>query len=372
MNDRFSFVSLFLCFLCLAIFLPVNAQQVVKTEKVRSERLQQHDRVIGSIKASSDANLAVRESGYIAKIFVNEGSRVRAGDLLLKLDDQRLKAELAQAQAEVNRVKAQLKQRQIELTNAQADVKAYTYTAKKHAISKRQLRLAKTERNVMQAAIKEAKALIVAKQAQAQLLQVRLKDLSLTAPFAGIVTERFAEPGEWFNQGETAISLVKDAQLEAWLEVPERFANTLAFNRTKKISLEVNGKAVEAKRQAIIRKVDNRARTFILIARFNNSQRRWMTGMSVLAWLPIDRKQKVLTVNKNALVQRNHHYNVFKISSTKEGYMATSIPVNILFYYGKRVAISSPKLVAGNQVVIEGNERLMDGPVVPVNQKAIK
>jgi len=166
MNDKYIIASLFLG---LAIFLPVNAQQVVKTEAVRSQLLQQHDRVIGSVKALYEANLAVRESGYVEKVFVNEASRVNKGDLLLKLDDRRLKAELAQAQAEVNRAKAQLKQRQVEFSNAQADVTAYTYTAKKQAISQRQLRLAKTERNVAQAAIKEAEALIAAKRAQVTL-----------------------------------------------------------------------------------------------------------------------------------------------------------------------------------------------------------
>lgn len=367
MNNQYHIANLILG---LAISLPINAQQVVKTETVLSERLQQHDRVIGSVKASSEANLAVRESGYVAQVFVKEGARVKAGQLLLKLDDRRLKSELAQAQAEVNQAKALLKQRQAELLNAQADVTAYTYSAKKQAISQRQLRLAETERNVVQAAIGEAEALIAAKKAQVQLLKVRLADLSLTAPFAGVVTERFAEQGEWFNQGQTAISLVEDAHLEAWLEVPERFANTLTFNNTEKITLQVNGMITHAHSQATIRKVDNRARTFTLVARFDNSQHHWMIGMSVLAWLPVGQQQEVLTVSKNALVQRNRRYKVFQVTSTEKGQMAIPIPVDILFYQGTRVAIAAPQLAAGHQVVIEGNERLMQGPVVTAHHES--
>ena len=345
-----------------------HAQSVVITEVLTSEVLQRHDRVIGNIKASSEANLAVRESGYVVQIFVNEGSRVKTGDSLLKLDDQRLKSSLAQAEAEVKQAEALLAQRQTELFNAQADVTAYTYSAKKQAISKRQLRLAETERNRIKAMIDEVKALIVAKQAQVELLTIRLTDLLLTAPFSGVVIERFAELGEWFVQGQTAISLIKDNQLEAWLEVPERFANTLVLKPKEKITLQVNNIATEATVQATIRKVDNRARTFILIASFNNTQYRWMTGMSALAWLPVSQKRAVFTVSQNALIQNNHGYQVFQVTSTEAGEIAVAVPVDILFYQKNRVAITSPQLSVGNHIVVEGNERLMPGPVTAVHE----
>ena len=81
--------------------LSLQAQQtVVRTEQVAQEQLQQHERVTGSLRAYSDASLAVRESGYIAKVLVNEGDRVEKGQLLVQLNDQRLKATLDQLTAE--------------------------------------------------------------------------------------------------------------------------------------------------------------------------------------------------------------------------------------------------------------------------------
>jgi len=93
-----------------------------------------------------------------------------------------------------------------------------------------------------------------------------------------------------------------------------------------------------------------------------------MTGMSALAWLPVSQKRAVFTVSQNALIQNNHGYQVFQVTSTEAGEIAVAVPVDILFYQKNRVAITSPQLSVGNHIVVEGNERLMPGPVTAVHE----
>jgi len=349
--------------LLLNVFIAsVQAQQVVRTETVQLQPLQQRNRVTGNLKALSEAHLAVRESGYIAKVFVNEGSRVKKGDKLLQLDKRRLNSQLAQLQAELKQAKASVKQREAELANAKVELEADQYSAKKKAISQRTLRSSKTLVSVAQAALQEAQANVEARHAQTQYLKVRLADLSLYAPFSGLVTERLAETGEWFNQGQQAISMVEDTKLEAWLDVPERFVHKLG--KKPKVELKINGSTLSSNNVVTLGNVDLKARTFTLVAQFDNRQQKLMPGMSVTAWLPMGEQQSHLTVSKHALVQRGSEYSVFKVNKTEEGDMASKVAVNVLFYQDDRAAIEAAELHQGDRVVNEGNERLMPGPVV--------
>lgn len=358
---------LFSTLLFLSSYLPytiVHAQQVVRVETVQQHALQQHYRITGNLHALSAASLAVRESGYVAEVFVNEGARVKVGDLLLQLDERRLQAELTQLQAELGQARAAIRQRQAELANAKVEMEADQYSARKKAISQREFRSSKTQVSVAQASFQEAQAVAAARQAQIELLQVRIADLRLHAPFDGLITERLAEPGEWFNQGQNAIGMVADSQLEAWLDVPERFVKQINTDPQQKIDLRINDQHVSASGQVTVGKVDTRARTFTLIARFDNHAHHWMPGMSVLAWLPLGEQQSVLTVGKNALVQRNDKYSVYKVTAGDKGDAASIVAVDVLFYQNDRVAIAASGLADGDRVVSEGNERLMPGPVV--------
>lgn len=340
----------------------VQAQQAVRTEIVQLQPLQQHKRVTGNIKALSEAHLAMRESGYVAKIFVNEGSRVKKGDKLLELDKRRLNSQLNQLQAELNQAKATVKQRKAELDNAEVELEADQYSAKQKAISQRTLRSSQTLVAVAQAALQEAQATVEAHYAQIAYLKVRLADLNLYAPFDGLVTARLAEPGEWFNQGQQAISMVEDSKLEAWLDVPERFIRKL--DKNPQIALKINGSTLTANNVVTLGNVDVKARTFTLVAQFDNRQQHWMPGMSVVGWIPVGEQKEQLTVSKQALVQRGSEYIVFKIAKTEEGDIASKVAVNVLFYKNNRAAIESTELQQGDRVVNEGNERLMPGPVV--------
>ncbi|WP_353570452.1 efflux RND transporter periplasmic adaptor subunit [Candidatus Albibeggiatoa sp. nov. BB20] len=346
----------------LFLVTTVQAQQVVRTETVQLQPLQQRNRVTGNLKALSEAHLAVRESGYVSKVFVNEGSRVKKGGKLLQLDKRRLNSQLAQLQAELNQAKASVKQRKAELDNAKIELEADQYSAKKKAISQRVLRSSKTSVTVSQAALQAAQASVEAHHAQIQYLKVRLADLNLYAPFSGLVTERFAEQGEWFNQGQQAISMVEDTKLEAWLDVPERFAHKLG--KKPKVDLQINGLTLSSSNVVTLGKVDTKARTFTLVARFDNRQQKLMSGMSVIAWLPLGEQKAQLTVSKNALVQRGGDYMVFKVEKTDEGDMASKVEVNVLFYQDKLAAIESAELHQGDRVVNEGNERLIPGAVI--------
>ncbi len=367
MSRRLTSASILL--LSLLSASSATAEQVVHTEQIVLKEMQKHDRVTGTLKAVAEASLAMRESGYVTQVKVNEGDRVSKGDLLVQLDDRRLQAELKQLQAELARAKAQVNLRAAELEDAKADVSAYNISITRQAVTERQLRQAKTQAAVARANLQDAKQQALAMEAKQELLQVRLDDTSLYAPFDGIITERHAEKGEWFNQGMSAMQLVNDNQLEAWLSVPERFV-ALANQNYKQVTLQVNGKPAQAFNVKVTGRVDQRARTFTAIAQIPNEQKQWLTGMSVSAWIPTGANQQQLTVSRDTIVRKNGSPVVYKVVAAEQGKMAMPVPIRILFESGDRVAIQGHGLMDGDTIVNEGNERLMPGPVVAIAEQS--
>ncbi|WDE05918.1 efflux RND transporter periplasmic adaptor subunit [Thalassomonas viridans] len=345
----------------------VLAQQAVLVEPVTLSDMQQRERVVGNIKAAVEAGVSVRESSSVEQVLVNEGDRVSLGDLLLRLDSRRLHAQSLQLQAEYDRSKALVKQRKAEQKNLQDDLTAFTYTAERNAISERQLRNVKTELAVAEAALSQANYQVKALQNELELLKIRLADTELRAPFNGYVTQRLAEPGEWFNQGEVAIEMVSSDRLEAWLEVPQRLVSQLAA--TSEIALEVNGQSISSKDFKLVSQVNNRSRTFNLVVSFP-AMPNILSGMAVTGWVATSTEDQVLAVSKNAVVNKGGMTLVYKVSEGENGSVASPVPVTVLYKSADVFALAAnSQLNPGDKVIVEGNERLMPGPVVATEAK---
>ena len=346
----------------------VLAQQAVLVEPVTLSDMQPRERVVGNIKAAVEAGVSVRESSSIEQVLVNEGDKVSLGDLLLRLDSRRLRAQSLQLQAEYDRSKALVKQRTAEQKNLQDDLTAFTYTAEKNAISERQLRNVRTELAVAEAALSQANYQVKALQNELELLKIRLADTELRAPFNGYVTQRLAEPGEWFNQGAVAIEMVSSDRLEAWLEVPQRLVSQLS--PTSEITLEVNGQSISSKDFKLISQVNNRSRTFNLVVSFP-AMPNILSGMAVTGWVATSSEEQVLAVSKNAVVNKGGMTLVYKVSPGENGQVASPVPVTVLYKSADVFALAANKqLNPGDKVIVEGNERLMPGPVVATEAKS--
>ena len=85
---------------------------VVKTTPVRLGTLTQSLEVTGTLKSNQNVNLGAKLIGRVAKVLVRDGSRVRRGQLLVQLDDDELRAQVAAAQAGVRTAQVRLQQTQ--------------------------------------------------------------------------------------------------------------------------------------------------------------------------------------------------------------------------------------------------------------------
>jgi RND family efflux transporter MFP subunit len=344
----------------------------VRTELVAIEEVQQTQRVIGSLRAVSRAQVAALEDGRVVTVSVREGARVATGEVLARLDDRRLRAQIAESEATLKATQAMIDQRRAELAKANQDYKRADQLIQRRVVSQQEYDHAEADASVARARLTAAERERTQIESQRRLLQVRLDDTTIAAPFDGYVVERHVEPGEWVRPGDPLVTLVSAGTIEAWFEVPERFASDVAPSATS-ITVEVPAvdQSIDVRQGKRIRQMDPRARTFFVVAEINDQAGLLTPGMSASAWLPVGPRSAQLTVPSDAVIRDAANAFVYKVQQDRGDAYAVRVPVRVLFQVAGKVAVVTEDLSPNDHVVIEGNERLLPGMKVALIPPAL-
>ncbi|GAB4235259.1 MAG: efflux RND transporter periplasmic adaptor subunit [Acidobacteriota bacterium] len=203
----------------------------------------------GTIRARTVAPVAAKVMAAVLEVAVEEGSRVRAGDLLVRLDDKDAQARLAQAEAARSEAEAALEEvaKAIEVARsareaaaaqaalAEATYRRFQQLLERKSVSRQefdeveaklkaaQAQLRQAEEGVAAAEAKQAQVQAKIAQAEAAVEQARvyLRDCTVRAPFAGIVSEKRVDVGQLAVPGQPLLILEDPTEHEAWVAVPE-------------------------------------------------------------------------------------------------------------------------------------------------------
>lgn len=170
-------------------------------------------RLSGSLRGLREADLAANASGRVTKTFVERGTRVKAGQVLAQLDVRTASISAAEARAHAESARAQAAQlhgeceryEQLKATGTVTDL-AYERAA---------------------AGCRSSALSADASSARAQLAAQVVGDGTIRAPFAGVVTERYVEVGEYLKQDSRVVSLVSMDKLRLEFAVPELQASAV-------------------------------------------------------------------------------------------------------------------------------------------------
>jgi HlyD family secretion protein len=208
-----------------------------------------------------DANLAFNEQERIAQVLVEEGDRVKAGQVVARLDPDRLKAQIRETEAriaaqqevvkrftagsrpqEIDQARAEVAAAKVKVQNDEDTLARITKTAGTGATSAQDLDDARSRLQVDRAQlnVKEkglnlvvegprkedvaaAKKGLEALQAELALLDVRMQDMTLKAPAAGVIQSRILEPGEMAGPAQPVftLALTDPKWVRAYIPEPE-------------------------------------------------------------------------------------------------------------------------------------------------------
>ncbi|MDF1799037.1 MAG: efflux RND transporter periplasmic adaptor subunit [Planctomycetota bacterium] len=348
--------------------------QSVFVEPTQRVAVQETERVTGSLRARSTSKMAALEEGVLLELTVREADHVKRGDVLARLDTRRLEAARIQMVADRAMAEATRLERKAQLENAELDLEALTKAADSGAVSDRDLRSARLGVSTGKALVEAARQSLASFDAALELVDIRIADGVVRAPFDAQVVARHAEVGQWTRPGDPLVTLVSAGALEAWLELPERFIGRFDGSAaTLELVIEASGRQVTGVRPRAIPTVDERARTYRLVldvpaAAVTKGGLR--PGMSISGSVPLGKLTEHLVVPKDAVLRRGESS---LVATVGEDGIAQLAPVRVLFAEGAGFAVEPlvpGGLAEGVLVVVEGNERLFPGtPVTPVRRE---
>lgn len=342
---------------------------LVRVGQVSQETLAPRRKVTAELRSPRASSPASLESGLVLEVLVEEGSAVRTGEPLARLDASRLELDLLLAEAELAATKADVLEREAEERKSIRDLALVEESRAAGAANERELLDARAARDIAAARLERARKDVLVEEARLAVLRRRLADMTIRAPFDGVIVSQSVEPGQWLAAGGAVGTIVELDRLEAWLSVPQSIVEAQqregAFTDRVILEIDATGETIELASLRIVPEVERRGRTFTAIGGFANPARRLLPGMSASAYVASGAKEPWLVVPKDAVLLRDTGPVVWALRPGAEGgSIAVPTPVDLAFPLGDRWAIRPGALAPGDEVVVEGNERLM--PMAPV------
>jgi RND family efflux transporter MFP subunit len=295
----------------------------------------------GTVRAVRQAKLSALTDGLVAKVLVDAGDQVKAGQPLLQLDDALSERQLQQAAAivEVATAEAEEQQRRLEEANR---------------LSKQQMFPA-TEVAQRQAAARKAMAELTLAKAQHAERQVLWRQHQLVAPFAGVIKARYTESGEWLQPGQVVLELVEPKQLWLEVQVPQEKFSQITSSARIEIKTDMQPELVlQGQIDALVPISDANARSFLLRLAFIDTQTQVLAGTSATATLYLPPKHQGSLVPADALVRHpDGGISVFVVENNQA--LRHKVKVGRSSAAGVEI---TPALPPSSQVVIRGNEQL--------------
>jgi RND family efflux transporter MFP subunit len=339
----------------------------------------------GEFRPFQEADLYAKVAGYINRISVDVGDHVKAGQVLAVLEVPELSAQVQGAEASTRRNEDSVRRAQSELEKAESLYAAThsAYTRLKEASQARPGLIAEQELDDAQSRDKQAAAQIdvaramlsengnqlwVAK-AETQRVTV-LSDYSrITAPFAGVITKRYADPGALIQAGTASstqampvVRLADTSKLRLVLPTPESVVPQVHLGTVVRVRVPTLGRTFEGRVARFADALDVQTRTMRTEIDVDNPDRSIVLGMYAEADLVLAQRDRVLTVPLQAVARTGSEARVLVVGA---GNLVEERSVKLGLEGPHRIEVLSG-LREGDQVIIGSRSQFRIGdPVTP-------
>jgi len=285
-----------------------------------------------SISSDADAPVTARVAGEIVELLVEEGDRVEVGQVLARLDGERLRLEMLSASANLDRAR-----------------KEYKRNTDLH------------ERGLVSSAMFEGLEYDLASlNATYELKRLNYDYSNIRATISGVVSSREVKTGENLNPGQVAFRITETSELVAYLQIPQ--AELAKFAAGDKATVKVASMPDNNFEATIIRispTIDARNGTFRATAAIDNGDGYLAPGMFGRFMISYEKHSNALVIPANALLDEDEETTVYVVQDDEV--VRRNVEVGI--EEDGRVEILSG-LLDDDQVVVIGHSGLRDGSKV--------
>ena len=228
----------------------------------------------GTLRPDEEVELSFETSGKIVDINFTEGTRVKEGDLLAKINDRPLQAQLQKLQAQKKLVEEK-EFRQRSLLN-------------KDAISQESYDQIVTDLQTVEADI--------------NLIKARISETELRAPFDGIIGLRYLSEGSYATPSTKIARLVKMSPIKLEFSIPERYAYEVNIGYPVTFKVDGSNAIYAAKVYAVDPKIELNTRSIVLRALYPNKNEELKSGRYAAVTLELSKIDNAIAIPTEALV----------------------------------------------------------------------
>lgn len=322
---------------------------------------------IGQLDSPQNVEVRARVEGFVDRILFTEGSEVKEGDPLFKLDDKPFKERLAAAQGSLAEAKAALGKND-------KDVARLTPLAQKRAVPQQDLD------NAL-AALDVGKAGVLTAQARVDAAVIDLGYCDIHAPVGGLIGAKQVSIGELVGKGQPTLLATISTLDPIWfycnvsevdyLKAQEETRRTSKHIQDLPVSLILaDGRTLPDQGRIVFldRAVDPKTGTLRMRAEFPNTQKLLRPGMFARIRIDLGTRSNSIVVPEGSVVELQGKNFMWLVSSDDK---TTQRPVEVGSSVGQNLLITEG-LKPGDRIVVEGLQKVRDGgPVKPMTAQEV-
>jgi membrane fusion protein (multidrug efflux system) len=290
----------------------------------------------GSIEANENVEIRSEVSGIVEKISFSEGTNVSKGQVLLKVNDIELRAQLSQA---ITRQKL-----------ASENERRAKLLLQKEAISQEEYEIASAEFRSLKA--------------QTQLIQAQIAKTTIRAPFSGKIGLRNISPGTYVTPTTIITKLVSSSQVKISFSIPEKYASEIENNAAILFTIPNNPQKFSAKIYAIEPEIETATRTLKIRAIADNSNGKLLPGTFATIELSLKNIKDAIVIPTEAVVPIQNGKIVYIANNGK----AKEVKIETLARTSKDVVVTSG-IKSGDTLLTSGVMALKDEAEIKVKLK---
>jgi HlyD family secretion protein len=350
----------------------------------------------GQVSPLEESTLSFQQSGPITAIYVNQGDRVSAGQLLARIDASTLQAQLAQDVALISQASARAQMSALNvpivssqtsqavlsakaaLDNAQLAYNQDLQLYKQGYVSQSQLVQARSQyiaaQSQYQTSITNQKSTMVSTssaaadraavqsaQAQANTLRTMIGQTALYAPFDGVITARLMDPGAMASPGNAVLRVDKLDTVWVNVNVPDEDLAYVHAGTPVTFTASTSNRRFSARINAVNAVPTQGTLSYQARIRQINPGDVLRGGMLVSVIIQQARHDNAIVVPRQAVAQSDTGNAVFVVGADKK---AQQVPVKIGLQTDTLSEVISPRVQAGTTVIVTRPDALQDGSLV--------
>ncbi|MCK5830782.1 MAG: efflux RND transporter periplasmic adaptor subunit [Methylococcales bacterium] len=310
-------------------------------------------RVTGKVINDQTVTLTALVDGQIQLISVQKGDRVKTGQVLAKQDDRK-------ALALFNKAKAEAEREEQKVGESQRKYKRMQKTSRSGGVSDQSVEDTKAEWLVAKARLKVVRA-------EYQIAKINRDKTNVTAPFAGIITEKTAEVGQWLEAGGQLFTLVAHDGREIEMNVDAGDSASIHLDQAVVMTTDtypdkewqetvhwISSSITENEKEAI--------NTFSVRMTLSRDAPDLLLNQQVDARILIDRRDNILKIPFEALVEKRDGVQIAVLEGDKVKFLSIETGIEDFTHVEILKGLSEH-----TQIILSEGEILIDGQKVHVN-----